>query len=178
MQTFREVPQQRVFDEWEKAGTFQPVVTAELPDGVRWSEARPDIQDINVTSIIRSDDWRRTFGTYDPLAIARMACLPNDENDHRGRICRMTETLLSGGTFTERPILVGPSATGPFTAIDGNHRVLAAIRAGRFVGLDVFLGIHPEMFCCGHMTSWGNWVQLPDGMFQSRFTRAPRFSPN
>ncbi len=75
------------------------------------------------------------------LAVSEDAAHPYaSQVRHLPRIRRMLDTLLSGGDLPGHAIVVGDGFRGPFTVIDGCHRLVARHHHGTLVGQQVYFG--------------------------------------
>lgn len=106
---------------------------------VAWFQCNLESTDQDSLFVIGSGDWKEVFGSYRASAVATSLSDVDDKHRHSSRIHGIAKRMKDGHRFYP-PALVASSATGPFVAIDGNHRIIASIKAGIFDGLDVHVG--------------------------------------
>lgn len=131
-----------VFPAWQRAAS-----DAERPNSdvwgylppVHWFEAEIQRVDIAHTFVIGTSDLLDVFGSH-RLIDLNQPMTGEDEFAHRVRD-RAMAVAIGDGLKLERPIVVSDTLAGPFTVLDGNHRVIASQFLGRLVGLPIYLGI-------------------------------------
>jgi len=70
------------------------------------------------------------------------------------KIASIRRNLDLETTTASSVVLIGLNESGPFTIIDGNHRFVAALMAGRLDKLRFLCGFSPRMTrCCWYRTN-------------------------
>jgi hypothetical protein len=132
----------------------------ELPDDTAWFEVEIVPADLDRIRVFPRAQWRKVaLGDFSlPIVSQRIA----DDWVHRrsseafrqkiGKLRRRLEREKLAGAI----LLIGKSETGPFTVLDGNHRLVAAVlnspeSIGRF---RFFCALSPNMAqCCWYRTN-------------------------
>lgn len=139
-----------VYAEWKKASPAQAEPNRDiwsiLPDNVQWCVAEIEANDDSAMNIIGSSDWKALFGSYAMHSVAEQV-KHREEDDkyrHTSRILSIVDCALQGIEFP-RIIFVAEKLSGPYVAIDGNHRMVGLYLASQMEGKEVFLGISPQL---------------------------------
>jgi len=155
MRTIKSVTQGEVFSHWEeveKRSIFQradiafPLVAYA---NLRWFSATTEQEDIKSMFIISSGDWS-TEGLCVPnflltTAVENYKNTPHQSGkfkdiDEKERLFASDPLILD-----TKLILVAPEEAGPYTIIEGNKRAVALQNLNKMVGLEVYLGVSPNI---------------------------------
>lgn len=132
----------------------------ELPEGTEWFEAEIRSADLRRIRVFPRAHWRKlALGDFGITQIARRIVderyLERAPAAFRAKIedlrHRLNENTVAGAI-----LLIGLTESGPFTILDGNHRLLAAMLTSpeavhRF---RFFCGLSPQMAqCCWYRTN-------------------------
>ncbi|MFY9559347.1 MAG: oligosaccharide flippase family protein [Terriglobales bacterium] len=134
----------------------------ELPEGTEWFEAEIRSADLHRIRVFPRAHWRKL--AVGDFGITQVAQRIVDERYRdripeafRAKIEDLQDHLQEDGTAVAGAVLlIGLSESGPFTILDGNHRLLAAMLAtpeavDRF---RFFCGLSPKMAqCCWYQTN-------------------------
>lgn len=146
----------------------------ELPKDTEWFEAEIQAQDLPRLRVFPRAQWRKlALGDF---GIARVA---ERVLDDRYRECASEEFRekiddlrghLQQGSVAQAVLLIGQSESGPFTILDGNHRLVATMLVSpALVGqFRFFCGLSRRMNqCCWYQTSV--WTLLRYGTNMVRY---------
>jgi hypothetical protein len=116
-----------------------------LPPNIVWQEAIVEEADVDRMYIISSADWEvLSRGTFRVDMVAQNID-PNHSEYHTKRhseyIMQLRDHFAAGTSIDTKSILVAPAEAGPFTIMDGNHRMAALSLLNKLVGVEVYLGI-------------------------------------
>ncbi|MGA9527399.1 MAG: hypothetical protein WBS24_04730 [Terriglobales bacterium] len=134
----------------------------ELPKNTAWFEAEVEPEDVHRLRVFPRAQWRKlALGDFGLMHVTQRI------GDANGRVC-VTEGFrekiddlrhhVGQGSVAGAVLLIGQDEAGPFTILDGNHRLVAAqltspnaVRRFRF-----FCGLSPNMNqCCWYQTNAG-----------------------
>jgi len=132
----------------------------QLPSDTEWFEAEMEIRDLERIRVFPRAQWRRfALGDFDLTQVAQRII------DDRYR-ARASATFLAkiddlrehskDGSLSGAVLLIGLDERGPFTILDGNHRMVTAMLSsspdlGRF---RFYCGLSPNMAqCCWYRTN-------------------------
>jgi O-antigen/teichoic acid export membrane protein len=134
---------------------------SELPDDTRWFEAEISVQDLHRLRVFPRAQWRKlALGDFGLNRISQRML----ESVHRKRTpqafqekiedlrCRLQEDAIPAGAV----LLIGRHESGPFTILDGNHRLVAAtlISPDMVEKFRFYCGLSPRMAeCCWYETN-------------------------
>jgi hypothetical protein len=147
----------------------------ELPEGTEWFEAEIRSADLHRIRVFPRAHWRKlALGDFSITQVAQRvvderyrertpeAFLAKIE-DLRDRL-QQDDTAVAGAV-----LLIGLSESGPFTILDGNHRLLAAMLAapGAVDRLRFFCGLSPKMAeCCWYETNVSTLLRYAGNMLR------------
>lgn len=132
----------------------------QLPANTEWYEAEIEVKDLDRIRVFPRAQWRRfAVGNFDLSQVVQRisddryrarasAAFLAKIDDLRGHSC---EGSLSGAV-----LLIGLDERGPFTILDGNHRMVAAYLSSPsdLSKFRFFCGLSPNMAqCCWYRTS-------------------------
>jgi hypothetical protein len=171
MQLGDEVSQRQVYEEWaltneenklqglsgqeydramERALTdHKAPIKAGLPKDILWRRATIEAGDEKNLFIISEGGWVEEFG-QDTNIISVANLVGGKDGGHCGQIEDMKEHLDSGLPLKEVFVMIATQETGPFTIIDGDHRLIAYYLTLGLAGLDGYVGFSPyarKPFC-------------------------------
>ena len=134
----------------------------ELPEGTQWFEAQIGLDDLQRIRVFPRAHWRKlALGDF---SITQVAERITDERYRdrapeafRAKIEDLRDHLqLVDSPVAGAVLLIGITERGPFTILDGNHRLLAAMLATPEAvdRLRFFCGLSPKMAqCCWYQTN-------------------------
>ena len=134
----------------------------ELPKNTEWFEAEIRNEDLHRIRVFPRAHWRKlALGDF---SITQVAQRIEDERYRdrtpeafRAKIEDLRDHLMEDeASVAGAVLLIGLSESGPFTVLDGNHRLLAAILAAPDAvdRLRFFCGLSPKMHqCCWYQTN-------------------------
>jgi O-antigen/teichoic acid export membrane protein len=134
----------------------------ELPEGTEWFEAEIRSADLHRIRVFPRAHWRKL--AVGDFSITQVAQRVVDERYRdrtpeafRAKIEELRDRLQEDDTAVAGAVLlIGLSESGPFTILDGNHRLLAAMLAAPEAvdRLRFFCGLSPKMAqCCWYQTN-------------------------
>jgi O-antigen/teichoic acid export membrane protein len=132
----------------------------ELPVGTQWFEVEIERSDLKRIRVFPRAQWRKLargdFGlTEISQRIASGECAGVADEAFLLKIQQL-RSRLGGGWAPGAVLLIGVSRNGPFTLLDGNHRMVAAV-LGRSEALSrfrFFCALSPKMTeCCWYETN-------------------------
>ncbi len=131
----------------------------ELPDDTEWFEAQIQKDDLERIRVFPRAQWRKLArGNYALTEILKViAAGRKAENAFLQKISELRAFVSSKETDPGAVLLIGINATGPFTILDGNHRLVAASLAMplRLDRVRVYCGLSPKMInCCWYKTNF------------------------
>lgn len=129
----------------------------ELPRGTEWWEAELDSRHLARILMFPRAQWRKLAGgnfAVEHIAGQLIKRLP-DADKLAAKITQIRAAIAqSPDTVMGSVLLIGINADRPFVAIDGNHRLVAAVLEGRMDRLRFICGLSPGMRrCCWYNTS-------------------------
>ena len=134
----------------------------ELPEGTQWFEAQIGLDDLQRIRVFPRAHWRKlALGDF---SITQVAQRLTDERYRdrtpeafRAKIEDLRDQMqLVNSPVAGAVLLIGITESGPFTILDGNHRLLAAMLATPEAvdRLRFFCGLSPKMAqCCWYQTN-------------------------
>ena len=131
----------------------------ELPANTEWYEIEVAEQGIDQLRFFPRAHWRTLArGNLASTVVAEQMRIRPDriEASVTEKIQRIRERLLADTAGPGAVLLIGASESAPFTVVDGNHRLMAAILSTPYqlAKLRFFLGISPRMKdCCWYETN-------------------------
>lgn len=146
----------------------------ELPKETAWYEVEIGSADLHRIRVFPRAHWRKlAMGDFDITTIATRLAGPHDRalapELFRAKIQDL-QAHLQKGTVAGTVLLIGLNESGPFTVLDGNHRLLAAIltspqSVGRF---HFFCGLSPQMAqCCWYETNLATLLRYAKNMLKN-----------
>lgn len=134
----------------------------ELPRGTQWFEAEIGLDDLQRIRVFPRAHWRKL--AVGDFSITQVAERITDERFRnrtpeafRAKIHDLRAQLqLDDSPIAGAVLLIGIDETGPFTILDGNHRLLAAMLATPEAvdRLTFYCGLSPRMAqCCWYQTN-------------------------
>jgi O-antigen/teichoic acid export membrane protein len=138
----------------------------ELPKDTKWFEAEIKPSDLHRLRVFPRAQWRRlALGDFGLTQIARRML----DNYYRNRVpsgfLNKIEDLrdnLTQDSIARAVLLIGETESGPFTILDGNHRLVAALLVspemlGKF---RFYCGLSPRMAeCCWYQTDFSSLLR-------------------
>jgi len=131
----------------------------ELPENTEWFEAEIRSSDLRRIRVFPRAHWRKlALGDFTiTQVVQRIIAEGYHDEAFRAKIEDLRDTLQNDSTAVAGAVLlIGESETGPFTVLDGNHRLLAAMLATPEAvdRLRFFCGLSPDMAqCCWYQTN-------------------------
>jgi O-antigen/teichoic acid export membrane protein len=153
----------------------------ELPQGTEWFKAGITPADLQRIRVFPRAHWRKLAGG--DFRITQVAQRIIDER-HGGRAPDAfrakieelrTHFQTSGSVVPGAVLLIGLNESGPFTILDGNHRLLAAMLATPQAvdRLQFFCGLSPKMAeCCWYQTNLITLLRYARNMIR-QYVRGP-----
>ena len=132
----------------------------EIPKGTEWFEAEIQYSDLDRIRVFPRAHWRKfALGNFAITQVAQRIMRASDRDFAAQAFLSKIERLrdsLAQNADAGAVLIIGLSETGPFTILDGNHRLLAAmLTSPEAVGRLRFLcGLSPRMAqCCWYQTN-------------------------
>jgi O-antigen/teichoic acid export membrane protein len=134
----------------------------ELPEGTEWFEAEIRSADLHRIRVFPRAHWRKlAVGDFSITQVAQRVVdqryRDRTPETFRVKIEDLRDRLQRGDTAVAGAVLlIGLNESGPFTILDGNHRLLAAMLATPVAvdRLRFFCGLSPKMAqCCWYQTN-------------------------
>lgn len=132
----------------------------ELPEGTEWQEVEIRPADLERIRVFPRAQWRKLArGNYALPQVARVVAQRNRHRVLEDRFIAKIEHLrieMQRGSVGDAVLLIGVDASGPFTVLDGNHRLIAALLSSphALAHLRFFCGLSPNMTqCCWYKTN-------------------------
>jgi MFS family permease len=133
----------------------------QLPEGTEWFQAEIRIDDLERIRVFPRAHWRKlALGDF---SITQVANRIMDERYRdrtpeafRAKIEDLRDHLQDDSAVAGAVLLIGVTDSGPFTILDGNHRLLAAMLTSPEAvdRLRFFCGLSPKMAqCCWYETN-------------------------
>jgi O-antigen/teichoic acid export membrane protein len=145
----------------------------ELPPGTEWFEAEVGSEDLHRIRVFPRAQWRKlALGDF---GITQVAQRVMDERYNgrtpeafRAKIRDLRDHLQEDDSAVAGAVLlIGLNQSGPFTILDGNHRLLAATLASppAVDRLRFFCGLSPRMAeCCWYQTNFVTLLRYAKNM--------------
>ena len=132
----------------------------ELPEGTEWFEVEVRATDLAQIRVFPRAQWRKLArGNFSIAAVAErlrtFRSLDVAEKAFLSKISALRDRLRQG-TDPGAVLLIGLSESGPFTILDGNHRLVAAILTSpeTLPKFRFLCGLSPKMTkCCWYRTN-------------------------
>jgi hypothetical protein len=129
----------------------------ELPPDTEWFEAELRGSDLHLVQVFPRAQWRRIArGRFVITEVAeKMRAGRNPSgNAFLEKIVAIRKELEVETSIPSSVVLIGVNESGPLTIIDGNHRFVAAVMAGKLDKLRFLCGFSPGMTrCCWYRTN-------------------------
>jgi O-antigen/teichoic acid export membrane protein len=134
----------------------------ELPEGTEWFEAEIRSEDLHRIRVFPRAHWRKlAVGDFSITKVAQRivdgSFCDRTPEAFRAKIEDLREHLQEENPLVAGAVLlIGLNHSGPFTILDGNHRLVAAMLANpdAVERLRFFCGLSPKMAqCCWYQTS-------------------------
>lgn len=140
----------------------------ELPEDTEWFEAEIQPNDLQRLRVFPRAQWRKlALGDFGIRHVCQRVFEDRDRDPaaeaFREKIADL-RSRLTEGAVADAVLLIGLSENGPFTILDGNHRLVAAMLVSPDVvgRLRFYCGLSPKMGqCCWYQTS--PWTLLRYG---------------
>ena len=131
----------------------------ELPPDTEWWEVELSPEDLSRIRVFPRSQWLRVAkGSFSLMQVVERLRARIDGGNTSGffsKIRNLSQSLAHGATFPA-VLLIGSDENSPFTIIEGNHRVAAAMLVSPEVALSRFrflCGFSPRMTeCCWYQT--------------------------
>lgn len=129
----------------------------ELPQDTEWFEAEVRPTDLHLIQVFPRAQWRRIakgrFVITEVVERVRAGRL-NSGEAFQEKIASIRRQMEVESSVPSSVVLIGLNESGPLTIIDGNHRFVAALMAGRLHKLRFLCGFSPRMTrCCWYRTN-------------------------
>lgn len=129
----------------------------ELPQDTEWFEAEVRMTDLHLIQVFPRAQWRRIargrFVITEVVERVRAGRIDSGEA-FQEKIASIRKQLEIDTSVPSSVVLIGLNESGPLTIIDGNHRFVAALMAGRLHKLRFLCGFSPRMTrCCWYRTN-------------------------
>jgi O-antigen/teichoic acid export membrane protein len=153
----------------------------ELPEGTEWFKAEISQVDLQRIRVFPRAHWRKLAGgDFNITQVARRMLHESHRSRtpeaFRDKIDRLRDHFQTFGLSVPGAVLlIGLSENGPFTVLDGNHRLLAAMLAAPDAvdRLEFFCGLSPKMAeCCWYQTSLTTLFRYARNMVR-QYVRGP-----
>jgi hypothetical protein len=153
----------------------------ELPEGTEWFRAEISQADLQRIRVFPRAHWRKLAGgDFNITQVARRMLHESHRSRtpeaFRDKIDRLRDHFQTFGLSVPGAVLlIGLSENGPFTVLDGNHRLLAAMLAAPDAvdRLEFFCGLSPKMAeCCWYQTSLTTLFRYARNMVR-QYVRGP-----
>jgi O-antigen/teichoic acid export membrane protein len=131
----------------------------EIPTGTNWFEVEINESDLGQIRIFPRAQWRKLArGNFSVTEVAGALRARQDGVDapFLSKLARIGDKLLEEDPGFSAVILIGLNESEPLTALDGNHRLVAAVLASpnRLKKLRLLCGLSARMKeCCWYNTS-------------------------
>lgn len=131
----------------------------ELPRATQWHEVKVNRQALDLIRVFPRAHWRKLArGNYSVTRIAERLRTGQHTLDERflSKIAAIQGQMAQEDAVIGTVILLGIDEHGPFTVLDGNHRLVAAMLSspGAISRLRFVCGFSPRMAeCCWYKTS-------------------------
>jgi hypothetical protein len=141
-------------------GIRQSALWRELPQGTKWFQVEVNETDLRRIRVFPRARWRKLArGNFAITEVAR--CIAEECSHHVAEDAFLTKISALRTGFRYQPgrsavLLIGLDERGPFTVLDGNHRVVAAMLdpASAVTRFTFFCGLSPKMAdCCWYETN-------------------------
>ncbi len=145
----------------------------ELPNDTEWYEVQVQSQDLPQIRVFPRAQWRKlAHGEYMLTEIARsLEADPPRRGIDKAFLTKIhnLRKLVSEQNASGAVLLIGVNEAGPFTILDGNHRLVAATLVSPMAlhNLRFFCGLSPRMIqCCWYKTSLGTLVHYGSNLLR------------
>lgn len=145
----------------------------ELPKGTEWFEAEVRSADLHRIRVFPRAHWRKlALGDFTITQVAQRIADDRFRNRTPDAFLAKIKDLLDhlqedDASVAGAVLLIGMNESGPFTILDGNHRLLAATLAGPGAvdRLRFFCALSPNMNrCCWYKTNVGTLLRYAQHM--------------
>lgn len=132
----------------------------ELPKDTEWFEAEIEMKDLDRFRVFPRAQWRKfALGDFDLMQVAQRIVDERYRERGSGAFLAKIDDLrdhLKKEAVGGAVLFIGESEGGPFTILDGNHRLVAALltSAQALKRFRFFCGLSPRMAqCCWYRTN-------------------------
>ncbi len=132
----------------------------ELPTDTEWFEAEIEMKDLDRFRVFPRAQWRKfALGDFDLTQVAQRIVDDRYRERGSGAFLAKIDALrdhLKQETVGGAVLLIGENEGGPFTILDGNHRLVAALltSAQALRRFRFYCGLSPRMAqCCWYRTN-------------------------
>ncbi len=151
----------------------------ELPSGTEWYEVEMGEAGLDQIRVFPRAQWRKLArGNFSITGVAE--CIRKGESvvdsRFRTKIQEIGERMQQDDTALGAVIVIGMGERSPFTILDGNHRLVAAMLTSppRVSSLRFLCGLSPKMTeCCWYNTNLMTLLRYGKNVF-SQFVRIPK----
>jgi O-antigen/teichoic acid export membrane protein len=131
----------------------------ELPHDTLWYDVAVREAQLAQLRVFPRAQWTRmgarSFTVPEVVACMRERIQNCPDDPFAAKIASMSRAVGRGEIPAVSVIMIGRPDAGPFSVIDGNHRLIAAALAGRLDRLRFLCGVSPRMDrCCWYRTNW------------------------
>jgi O-antigen/teichoic acid export membrane protein len=153
----------------------------ELPEGTEWFRAEINPEDLERVRVFPRAHWRKLAGGNFSITEVARRIVDERHNSRTPEAFRAkiedlrTHFQTTGAVVPGAVLLIGLSEIGPFTILDGNHRLLAAMLATPEAvdRLEFFCGLSPRMAqCCWYETNFTTLLRYARNMIR-QYVRGP-----
>jgi O-antigen/teichoic acid export membrane protein len=132
----------------------------ELPPDTEWYEVQVTTPDLDRIRVFPRAQWRKLARGNFAITKVVEGIQRRDQASEDAflmKIAGIRLGLLQEESTPGSVVLIGLSGTEPFTILDGNHRLVAAVLEGRVDRLRFVCGLSPSMYqCCWYRTNLTN----------------------
>jgi hypothetical protein len=132
----------------------------ELPKDTEWFEAEIEMEDLGLFRVFPRAQWRKfALGNFDLTQVSQRIIDDRYRERGNGDFLAKIDDLrahLKQEAVGGAVLFIGESESGPFTILDGNHRLVAALLTSpeALKRFRFFCGLSPKMAqCCWYRTN-------------------------
>lgn len=151
----------------------------ELPDDTEWFEAEIQMEDLDRFRVFPRAQWRKfALGDFGLTQVAQR--IVDERYRDRGSVAFLTKIddlrdHLKQSAIGGAVLFIGKNDRGPFTILDGNHRLVAALLTSpqALERFSFFCGLSPKMSqCCWYRTNVATLTRYGTNMVR-HFVNSP-----
>lgn len=128
----------------------------EFPRDTQWYEIEVRESDLAQIRVFPRAQWRRVAGgNFDLTGIVEKMRQQLANDPFPAKIAAIRGRLGADDAMPATVLMIGTNESEPLTIIDGNHRLVAAVMAGKVDRLRYLCGLSPKMGnCCWYQTNF------------------------